>query len=289
MNTLTTKSAKATKVVANAVQCGDTESMNVTNKNFKWVTPEEFMKKYHWYVFNRGNGTDPERVSQIAQSIAFNGTDWMLMPVLVNAKTHTVLDGNTSGAAQIEAYQKYGWQGKIMVLEVDVPSNVTDHIGVQKLNNERDGWQLEDYILTAINEGKVDYIRLKEMVESLGMFFYDKEKDKHQWRYTSSLAGSNQAIKIKEGKYVLTKKDVEEQTTTGKEVIEMWNIAGQPKIAAWVEAFIFAWIKTKAYFGKNLNYTKIKKYLATEEGKRLFDGNQSTKVWVDRFNQILVG
>ena len=288
MTNQTTKSAKATKVVANAVQNGDTELSNVTPKDVKWVTPEEFMKKYHWYVFNRGNGTDPERVSQIAQSIAFKGTDWMLNSIIVNARTNTVLDGNTSGAAQIEAYQKYGWQGKMLVLEVEVPSNITDHLGVQKLNNERDGWVLGAYILTAIKEGKADYIRLKEMVESLGMFFYDEEKEKYQWRYASSLAGSNQTDKIKEGTYTLTKKDVEEQTATGREVIEMWNIVGQPKIAAWVESFIFAWIKTKAYFGKNLNYGKIKKYLATEEGKRLFDGNQSTKVWIDRFNKILV-
>lgn len=292
MDTKKQKPTKATKAVANVVQSSDAVLSKAAKKNVFFLPVEEFKERYHWYENNRGDGTDMNRVSEIAYDIAFHNTGWMLPAVMVNKITKTVIDGNHSGMAQIQAYEKYGMPTEILVIEVEPidenGASIGDAKAVQVKNNNQRPWSLENYVKCYINEGNPDYIRLKSMTEELGEFFLD-EKGKYHWRYASALRGSSQQGPIREGTYELSKKDMQEQIKLGKEIVEFWTLLGKPKISAWVESFIFAWVKTRAFFGNNLKIERMKKFLASDEGKTWLDATSSTKVWMQRFTSVLVG
>ena len=281
-------SAKVTKAVAHAVQQVSAGLRKlIKRKTVKWVSVEDFLKEYHWYKFNREKGTDMERVADIAYDIAFNNTGWMLPPVIVNAKTKTALDGNTSGQGQVMAYQKYGVDLEIMVVEVELPEGMTDHQAVHILNDLRKNWRLRDYIGSCLQQKKADFLRLQELALLLGECFVSSTGEA-QWRYTLALSGSSQQEqRIKEDRFVFTKGDQEQCFEVGSEIVKVWKMVGSPKTGGWFEAFIFAWVNVRNIFGKNFKLDKLYRFFSTDNGRRMFDGSENTRVWVDRLNGIL--
>ena len=275
----------ATKEVANAVQYENTGSKEFSfnslyHKVCKQLSLQEFKRTYKWYKENRGGKVDWDRVHEIARSIVYNNTGWLVMPIIVDAKSKTVLEGWHTGHALEEVEEKYGIKVIIIVVEVNLPENVTVGDAVKMYNNKRKGWTLEMFILDYILHGVPDYKRLKEMAEKLGDFFID-EDGKIRWRYVSSLCGKCQQDELRDGTYTLSKKDMDAQMVTGTEILGLWEAAGKPKIGPWMEGFIIAWCKLKDMFGKSLNYEKFKTKVANHKNE--FDGANPAKVWSERF------
>ncbi len=284
-----TNPAKAVKAIASA----DQSKVPGLLKDFKrkkvaWYSVDDFLKKYHWYQFNREEGTDPERVADIAYDIAFNDTDWMLSAVIVDEKSRTVLDGNTSGQAQVKACKDYGVNLEILVMEVELPKGMTVHKAVHILNDFRKNWRLRDYIGSSLKQGKADFIRLKELSELLGECFLTTTKTP-QWRYTLALIGSNQDDRIKEDKFTFSKKDQERCFEIGSEIVKVWTMVGRPKTGTWFEAFVLAWCRSRDFFGKNFDLDVLYECFGTKNGRKLFDGCESTVTWKDRLNSMLMG
>ena len=281
--------AKAVKATASADQSQVPGFIKVLKrKKVDWYTVEDFLKKYHWYEFNREEGTDQERVADIAYDIAFNDTWWMVGAVIADAKSKTVLDLNHAGQAQVKAYYDYGVNLEILVIEVELPKGMTVHQAVHILNDLRKNWRLRDYIGSLLRQGKADVIRLKELAELLGECFLTST-DTPQWRYTLALTGSSQDDRIKEDRFTFTKKDQERCYEVGSEIVKVWTMVGRPKVGSWLEAFIFAWCRTREFFGKNFDSNLLYECFGSTNGRKLFDGCESTSVWKDRLNSMLMG
>ena len=225
-----------------------------------------------------------ERVEDIAYSIAYEGTGFLLMPIVADKVTKTVIDGNTSGLARLVAHKKYGVNLDMHVIEVDLPKGMSVPEAVQTFNECRNNWQFVHYVLTGINEGKPDFIRLKSMIESIGTPFIN-DSGSYRWRYATSLSGKNQTEAVKNWAYTLSKKDMEEQIQTGVEVRELWEAGGCPTIGAWFEAFILAYVKAKDFYGSALKFQKLKNHI--KEHKGFFAGYEGTKSWTNAINEAL--
>ena len=256
-------------------------------KKVFYTSVEDFLKKYHWYENNRGmeGGVDMDRVEDIAYDIAYNETDWMLMPAVVDVKTKTVLDGNTSGRAQVMANQEYGVDLQILVIEVELPKGLSVHKAVRIFNNERINWSLIQIIKNEIQEGNKDYIRLDMMARALGEFFMD-DYGKPRYRYASALAGASKQKELRSGEYTLSKKDMAAQSKLGEIVSRCWEAGGKPSVGPWAEGFVVALVKVANFMGAAFNAEKLVAAFE-EEGYKLFDATTKTEVWKDRITKIL--
>lgn len=252
----------------------------------------EFEAKFKPYEFNRGDGKlDLARIKKIAKSIAEEGTYWLINPVTINKKNKKILDGHNTFAAIKQVNEIYGIPLKVPVIERIIPKEILHRVACQKFNNSRKSWTLADYIETEINEGNEHYIRLQDMMKNLGEFFYYEAPEKFQWRYASALCGKSQQEELKMGFYTLTEEASAKQFKVGKEIIRIWECAGQPKIGSWMEAFIVAFCKVlENNFDDHSIVDTICDYIKSQkEAQYMFDGNQSSIEWAKRFSYILRG
>lgn len=287
MNNINKVNVSGNKVAIGTQQLDNTVSNKIVFNEFFNCPIQEFRKK-KFYQYNRGDGTDNERVEEIAWSIAKLNTAFLIQPVCVDKETDIIIDGNHTGSAILMAVDKYNAEiESVPCMYVTIPKTLGTTSkqrvakAVQMLNNSRKGWTLENYIINYLKEGYADYKRLQEMAEELGPFF--KEGDKIRWRYLSSLAGTSQQQKLRDGTYKLDAKEKDRQTKLGREIIEVWTAAGQPNIGPWVEGFILGYYQLKEAMGKAFN----KDRLIEKINKSIFDGTLSTKAWREKLGFLL--
>lgn len=274
------KSSLVCKANVAEAQVGNTVENNFVKHNVFYMDADSFFKTYHPYKYNRGEGTDEDRARKIARE--FNPL--LTVPIIVDCKSKTILDGHhLSRAIQIINTESDHKIPEILVQEVRLPNGMKVGKAVQVFNNNRKGWDLSDYIENYIKEGYADYIRLKELADNIGPFFH--EENKYRWRYTSALSGKSQQDKLRDGTFSLSKAEYEKQLVFGKEIQELWEAGGSPKVGPWAEPFILAVWSIKDYWGKNYNFNKMLNVFM-ENGKHIFESSSlSSKVWKDNINE----
>ena len=274
-----------TKVLVN--NSSQPSGVTLPPKKMENMSVEEFYNTFKFYQYNRGKGTDMKRAEKMAFDIAYNGTWWMVQPVVIDKKRKIILDGNHTGTALIIAHNKHGVDLQVPIIFTDVPKEISVGKSVQKLNNSREGWTLEEYILNYIQEGNDNYKRLSELGDKLGYPFVDA-KGKKKWNYIADLSGVSKRSALKEGLYTITEQHVEEQLALGKEIISVWKAAGEPVISSWFEGFVIGYIQIRKFFeGDNTVYEDIKRAVQKEENKIHFDGKTGQTDWVIKFKKML--
>lgn len=251
------------------------------------VKASEIYKKYSPYYANRGEGTEGmnmARVKKIARSIigteeippVYNGTYWLVNPIIVNAKTKMIVDGHYTAASLFEVYKTKGWDLPAMVIEREFPKGLSDMFIVSMFNNCRNPWGAEAYIECYVMEGKEDYIKLKNAAIALGGPFV-KKNGKPNYRYVSALVGSCQAGTLKKGDFKFNPAIIER----GERVKELfYAISSTKQTSSWFESFITAYVKQE-----EVNRNAFKVFMKYAD-MIVVDGSTNEDAWNEQFSKI---
>ena len=217
----------------------------------KEINTSEISKFYKPYVFNRGEGEpDIARVKKIAKSIigseeippVYNGTFWLVSPLIVNSRTKVIVDGHYTKAALERVLDLKGWDLPVLVIEKEFPKGMPDREIVSMFNNMRKPWAVHNYIECYVLEGLEDYVKLKNAAIELGYPFTNKQ-GKVNYRYTSALLGSSQQTPLKKGEFKYADTIVER----GEQVKALFAAMGGKQTSAWFESFIIAYCGLLGY------------------------------------------
>lgn len=252
-----------------------------------FVKASELFKKYKPYYANRGegpDGMDMARVTKIAKSIIgseaigsnYNGTYWLVNPIIVNAKTRMIVDGHYTAAALNKVLELTGWDLDTIVIEREFPRGIKDMTVVSMFNNSRKSWCAEQYIECYIKEGVPDYIKLKEAALKLGGPFV-KKNGKPVYRYVSALVGKSGANALRKGEFKFDPVIIER----GERVKQLfYAISSTKQTSTWFESFIFA------YCDQEENNRKAFKVFMQHADELVIDGCTAKEGWNEQFNKI---
>lgn len=269
--------SKAVNATAQSDNAGRNEQKVITCPEVVTVSIEEFKKRFKFYKNNRGTGTDVKRAEEIARSIAYKGTGWMLNDVVVDKASGTIIDGNTSGMARIIASEKYGVDMQVRVRLVELPKGMEIWKAASEYNTHSKPWNLNNYVWNHIKEGHQNYVRLKDLCDELGGLFI-KNGTTYEWSYACSLSGKTSKTDMRNGKFELRVRDYNKRLVLGKEVNAIWEKAGRPNQGAWAEPFIVSLYKFKSDYPKAFNLDHI----LTNVNASDFDGSLAQRTWRDR-------
>lgn len=252
-----------------------------------YVKASKLFNKYKPYYANRGQGwegMDMTRVMKIAKSIigsneippVYNGTYWLVNPIIVNVKTGMIVDGHYTVAALLKVLELSGWDLEAIVIEREFPKGLSDMTIVSMFNNTRKPWPAEQYIECYVKEGVEDYIKLKEAALKLGGPFV-KLNGKPNYRYVSALVGTSQAGSLKKGTFKYNPVIVER----GERVKELfYAISKTRQTSAWFESFIVAYSKQE-----EANPKAFKVFMNNAD-KFVLDGDTTEEGWSEQFNRV---
>lgn len=254
-----------------------------------WVKASELSDRLKPYIYNRGDGKlDEARVRRIAKSIIgsneipphYNGTDWLISPIIVNKKTDVIVDGHYTKAALEYVYENEGWDIEALVIKREFPKGKSDREIVSSFNNMRKPWTAENYIECYVSEGVEDYVKLKNAAISLGYPFVNKG-GKPNYRYIAALTGTPQAGNLKNGRFIYTDAIMER----GKRVKELFDSLNGKRSSSWLEAFIIAYCNT---FEGSLDGNVGLKVLKSHMGELDWFGDTGkVDYWQNQFRRIL--
>ena len=278
---------KGSKATASSQKAGS-GSLKKTCKTYKREVRQIMISALPYCVKpnpnNRGGDINWDRVHMIAKSIVEEGTEYLVMPIIADMTTHIMTDGGHTYYALREVLEEYGFDFPVMVIYVEYPAKKSIDVVTAEINNDRNGWELENFINLQILQGNKNYINLKKMAEEVGGAFIKKgNKEKIRWRYLSSLCGHSCQQELREGTYQLSDKQMSEQIELGNMINNLLNKAGVTQIAAWLESFILAFVKGITQYnarGMKNYYTSVYNRIDTI----VFDGSQSTCVWAERLS-----
>ena len=269
--------SKAVEATAQNDNAGRNEQKVITCPEVVTVSIEEFRKRFKFYKHNRGTGTDEKRAREIAKSIAFKGTGWLLNDVIVDKATGTIIDGNTSGLARIIAHDEYGVDMQVRVRLVELPDGLEVWKAASEFNTHSKQWNLNNFVWNHINEGHQNYIRIKDLCDKLGGLFI-KNGTTYEWSYAGTLCGREVKQEMREGKFELRDRDFGKRLAFGKEVNAIWEKGGRPNQGSWAEPFIVSLYKFKTEYPKAYKLDHILANVKSSD----FDGSQSQQVWRER-------
>lgn len=231
---------------------------------------------------NRGGEKmiDWKRIHEIAYSVAYLNTSWLLMPLIVDTQTKMLIDGHNTFLAMKELYDKYDIDVEAAIMWITLPKWVSVDEATALFNNKRAPWKLANYIMMYALKGNKNYVNLGDMATKLGGVFV-KDNGEIKWRYAAALGGRNFQDALKDGNYVLTDKMMDEQTKLGKMVNALLEKAGQTNTGPWVEPFVIACVSVLG--GMSQKATEIKfNHLMNNIQNVVFDGTLSTLTWKGR-------
>lgn len=269
--------SEAVNATAQNDNAGRNEQKVIATPEVVTVSVDEFKKRFKFYKNNRGTGTDEKRAREIAKSIAFKGTGWLLDVVTVDKATGTVIDGNTSGMARLIAHDEYGVDLQVQVRLVELPEGMDVSKATAEFNTHRKQWNLNNFVWNHIKEGHQNYIRIKDLCDKLGGLFI-KNGTTYEWSYAGSLCGRTVKQEMRDGKFELRDRDFNKRLAFGREVNAIWEKAGRPGQGSWAEPFIISLHKFKTDYP---NAYKLDHILTNVKASD-FDGSQNQRVWRDR-------
>lgn len=276
-------------LIRNKVADKRVEEIPTKMGNVVTIKTSELSKKYKFYNANRGEGKeqmDMARVRKIAKSIigsgevpgVYDGTYWLVEPIIVNAKTGVVADGHYTWAALEMVRSMVGWDLPVIVIERDFPKTLTQMQVVSMFNNCRKPWQSSDFVECYVKEGLPDYIKLKEAAITLGGPFV-KKNGKPNYKYVVALMENSDYPSLKKGTFMFKPGIIER----GERVKELfYAISKTMQTSNWFEQFIKAYTQAECTLGE-----KAFSRLIAHAGEIILDGCTDTEGWKSQFRKFL--
>ena len=251
------------------------------------VKTSELSKKYHEYKANRGEGKegmDMARVRRIARSIigsneipsVYNGTYWLVEPIIVNAKNKMVVDGHYTWAALNEVLKSTGWDLPVFVIEREFPKSLSNMQVVSMFNGCRKAWSSCDYVECFVKEGDPEYIKLKSAAVKLGGPFV-KKNGKPNYKYVVALVNSSEYVNLRNGTFKYNP-IIEERGERVKQLF--YRISKTRQTSNWFDQFIKAYVKQEE--ANPIAFNVFMKHA----DKIVLDGCTSTDGWTEQFGKI---
>lgn len=231
---------------------------------------------------NRGGNINWDRVHYIAKSIVEDDTEYLVMPLTVDYNTNILTEGTHTYFALQEVFEKYGFDFPVVVCFVHYPTNKSIDKIQAEINNDRKGWQLDDFINLEILNGNKNYINLKKVADNVGGVFV-KDNGGIRWRYLSALCGHSCQTELREGTFQMTDKEAAEQIELGTMVNNLLSKAGVTSIKAWLESFVLAFVRGISQYnarGRKNYYSAVYDRIDTIT----FDNTESTCTWAERLS-----
>ncbi len=232
---------------------------------------------------NRGGNINWKRVHTIAKSIVEDDTEYLVMPITADYNTNIITEGHHTYFALLEVLEKYGCDFPVVVIYVHYPANKLIDEVTAEINNDRSGWQLDDYVNLQILNGNRNYINLRNVAEKVGGVFI-RDNGKIRWRYVSALCGHSCQTELREGTFQMTDKQAAEQIELGTMVNNLLSKAGATDhITAWLESFVLAFVHGISQYnarGRKNYYSSVYKRIDTIT----FDKSESTSLWAERLS-----
>lgn len=255
----------------------------------KYVKTTELFKHYVPYEFNRGEGEegmDFSRVKKIAKSIigstdippVYNGTYWLVSPIIVNSRTNKIVDGHYTATALTKVHEMTGWDLEAIVIEKEFPKHLSDREIVSMYNTMQKSWQAQNFIECYVMEGVPDYVKLKDAAIKLGYPFTNKS-GKPNFRYTAALVGSVQSANLRKGTF----KYDDAIRRRGEKVKELFNAMKVNRTNSWVEPFAVAYCELESFL-KDRTFTVLKSNI----GKIDWSGDiDHAEYWKEQFGKLI--
>ena len=255
----------------------------------KIVKTSDLRKFYKPYNANRGQGMDlidKARVRKIARSIigskdipgVYNGTAWLVEPIIVNARTKMVVDGHYTWAALEEVLKTEGVDWPVLVLEREFPKGYSNMQIVSMFNSCRKPWQSCDYVECYVKEGLPDYIKLKQAAIKLGGPFM-KVNGKPNYKYVVALMNDSDYPSLRKGTFKYDSV-IEERGERVKELF--YKVSKTRQTSNWFEQFIKAYSSAENLLGE-----KAFNRLMAHANDIVMDGCTDTKGWFEQFQKFL--
>lgn len=251
------------------------------------VMASELPEKYRWYDANRGEGRegmDMARVRKIARSIigsreipsVYNGTYWLVEPIIVNAKNGMVVDGHYTWAALNEVLKTTGMDLPVYVIEREFPKYLSNMQIVSMFNSCRKAWSSCDYVECFVKEGDPEYIKLKNAALKLGGPFV-KKNGKPNYKYVVALVNSSEYTNLRNGTFKFDP-IIEERGERVKQLF--YRISKTRQTSNWFDQFIKAYVKQE-----EANPMAFKVFMKYSDRITL-DGCTNTDGWTEQFGNI---
>lgn len=265
------------------------QEYHATVGNLKVVKTSDLGRLYHPYNANRGQGMDlidKARVRQIAKSIigskevpgVYNGTAWLVEPIIVNARTKMVVDGHYTWAALKEVLEKDGADWPVLVIEREFPRGLSNAQIVSMFNTCRRPWQSCDYVECYVKEGLPEYVKLKQAAMRLGGPFV-KKNGKPNYKYVVALMNGSDYPSLRKGTFKYDSV-IEGRGERIKELF--YRLSKTRQTSNWFEQFIKAYSEAENILGENAF-----KRLMAHADEIVMDGCTDTKGWTEQFKKFL--
>lgn len=221
-------------------------------------------------------------VSKYAKTMKDEGVD-NFVPIMVNAETNNVLDGQHRVKAFIKAIEN-GWLDPNATLSAKYIYKADEESEVKQIinyNNEQSHWSLEHYIKSYIKQGNENYIKLNNFCET---HILCKAKSGHNnARYGYAIiTGEAGGAKLKGGLVTISDEQIKIGEVVHNEIFEIFKILGLGTTGNTVEAFALAWHDNREVY----SFKEWTKAFKKNKNKILLRKDRPGFTWKDELNRI---